>query len=81
MQGARLGPGCRDGLPDVHGRDDPGPSSHHHSGCQEASGSGLSSRRHSVLAAATRALRSPGQPHTAAGSACFEPNPAFFSLR
>lgn len=78
VQGVRLGAGCGDGLPDVHQRDDPRPGSCHHSGGREASGSGLSSRRCSVPAAATGALGRPGQPHTAAGSACVEPNPAFF---
>ena len=76
--GACLGAGCRDRLPDVHGRDGPRPGSCHHSGGWEASGSGLSSRRCSVPAAATGALGRPGQPRTAGGSACFEPNLAFF---
>ena len=62
VRGAHLGAGCGDGLPDLHRRDDPRPGSCHHSGGWEASGSGLSSRRCSVPAAAPRALGRPGRP-------------------
>ena len=76
VRGAHLGAGCGDGLPDLHRRDDPRPGSCHHSGGWEASGSGLSSRRCSVPAAAPRALGRPGRPALLlALPALFPPSP------